>query len=128
MKKRAEIEAESWTVSDQRIDFFRSDKQVAAIRALHEDLLVDVAGIEAPMKVRKMTLLQDLDWLLIDFELDADLHRVAVRFEATTNYDELNSGILHLLRARATPYFRRNRPTLYEVPQQAVGGNGGQRL
>jgi hypothetical protein len=109
MKKRAELHADGWTTSDGRIDFFRGDTPVATVHALNKNLEVGVAGITSSMKVRKITLLQDLDWLLLDFAEDSALHRVAVRFDAV-DYDELNSGLLGVIGDRTTLYVRRNRP------------------
>ncbi|MEP4079022.1 hypothetical protein [Haloferula sp.] len=126
MKKRSELEASRWTTAGARIDFFCGDEQVATISARDACLEVDVQGIDAPMRVRKITLLQDLDWLLLDFEEASSLHRVAVRF-GPVDYDELNSELLRLIGDGQTPYFRRNRPEKNENAQQAEDGDTSQR-
>lgn len=109
MKKRVELESDKWKRNQDSVEFSLGDDRVATMHAIDSGLEVSVAGYEAPMRVRKITLLEDMDWLFLDFEEASELHRVGLRLRCIP-YDDLNSGLRSLLADRVTPYFRRHRP------------------
>jgi hypothetical protein len=108
MKKRVELESDKWKHNHDSVEFSLGDDRVATIRAIDSGLEVSVAGYEAPMRVRKITLLEDLDWLFLDFEEASELHRLGLRLQRIP-YNALNSDLRSLLADRLTLYSRRHR-------------------
>jgi hypothetical protein len=108
MKKRAELESDKWNTTQDSIEFSLGGERVAIIRAIDNSLEASVAGFEAPMRVRKITLIDDMEWLFLDFEESCELHRLALCMRYIP-YAALNSDLLTLLAGMATPYFRQHR-------------------
>ena len=109
MKKRVELESDKWKYDQDGGEFSLGEDRVATIRTIAGGLEVSVAGYEVPMRVRKITLIEYMDWLFLDFEKASELHRMGLRLRRIP-YDDLNSALRSLLADRLTPYFRKHRP------------------
>lgn len=108
MKKRVELESDNWKHNQENVEFSLGNDRVATIRVIDSGLEMSVAGYDAPMRIRKITLLEDLDWLFLDFEEASELHRLGLRLQRIP-YDALNSDLQSLLADRLTLYSRRHR-------------------
>jgi hypothetical protein len=121
-----ELESDKWNTTQDSIKFCLGEERVAIIRAIDNSLDASVAGFEAPMRVRKITLIDYMDWLFLDFEESCELHRLALSMRCIP-YAALNSDLLSLLVGLATPYFRQHRSAnpLILVPKLLINRRQG---
>lgn len=97
MKKRIEIRADSIELTSDGIELRYGGELAAAIFVRKEILLATVSGGAEPMAIRKASIQESLDWLLVDFNEHDEIHRAAIRFDGA-DWDQVDTQLKPLFR------------------------------
>jgi hypothetical protein len=121
MKKRIEIRAGSAERTSEGIELRWGDEFVAAIFVRNEILFATISGVLEPMTIRKASIQDSLDWLLVDFNEHDELHRAAIRFDGA-DWDQVDTLLKPLFRSgRIT--LNRHRVSENQNAEQAAAPN-----
>jgi len=81
MKKRIETAANSVVATSEGVEFRMGDDLVARIFVRNDRPHSWFSGIAEPMAIRKVSIQDQLDWILIDFDEHDEIYRAAIRLD-----------------------------------------------
>jgi hypothetical protein len=88
MKKRHLVNADTYTVSDDRVIFSLANTPTASITMFDNTLNANIQGAEDLLQVKRAGILDKLNWLILGFSKDDCLARLVIEF-STVNLSDL---------------------------------------
>lgn len=106
MKKRIEITADSVIATSEGGELRKGDELVARIFVRKDHPHSWVSGLAEPMAIRKVSIQDQLDWILIDFNEHDEIHRAAIRLDEI-DWDHVDFLLKPCFREGRVPFHRR---------------------
>lgn len=105
MKKRIEIHVDAIECTSDGVELRLGDEVTTKIFVWNEILFATIFGVAESMAIRKASIQDRLDWLLIDFNEHDEIHRAAIRFDHA-DWDQVEMHLTPLFTNRRIPLDR----------------------